>query len=214
MRGVQAAVDPDLADEVAAFLRSNPNFLADNPDLYRVLTPPVRVHGEVLTDHMVAMIRAERAQSAALAMRADGVVAAGRAAAGLAERVQEAVLALMGAADPLEWVEAELPGLLGLDAASVCVERYQASTRRLPAGMIKRLLDGRDVVFRDRPGDAALIHAEAAALARQDALVRVPGTAPAMLALAVRGRSVLNPKQGAGGLAFLGRALGKAIHLG
>jgi uncharacterized protein len=215
MSSLPVVVDPDLADEVVTFLRMHPSFLADNPDLYRVLTPPVRVHGEALADHMAAMIRAERAQSAEMAARADGAVAAGRAALGLTSRVQEAVLALIASDDPAEWVESELPGWLGLDAAKLCVETYRPSMRRLPAGMIARLLGKRDVVFRERPGDAPLIHAEAASLARRDALVRVPsqsGGTGALLALAARGRLALEPGQGVAALSFLGRALGAALR--
>jgi uncharacterized protein YigA (DUF484 family) len=212
MSGARAAFDPDLADEVAAFLRANPHFLADNPELYHVLLPPVRVHGEALADHMAAMIRAERSNSARVAAQTDGMVVAGRAAAGMTERVQEAVLSLMAAHDPLEWVEAELPGLLGLDAAALCVERYLPGTRRVPTGTVSRMLGGRDVVFRERPADAALFHAEAAPLARNDALVRVPGQ-PALLALAARSRALLNREQGMGALAFLGRARAAALRL-
>jgi uncharacterized protein len=214
MSSLPAAVDPDLADEVAAFLRTHPSFLADNPDLYRVLVPPVRVHGEALADHMAAMIRAERAQSAEMAARADGAVAAGRAALGLADRVQEAVLGLMASDDPTEWVESELPGWLGLDAAKLCAETYRPGTRRLPVGTIARLLGKRDVVFRERPVDAALLHAEAASLARHDALVRVPGHGggTGLLALAARSRTALPPGQGVAALTFLGRAIGAALR--
>src|ERR1700677_2716191 len=77
---------------VAAFLRANPDWLADNPELYRVLTPPMRVHGEVMANYTAAMVQAERAHAAFLDERADAVLAAGGAAAGMAFRVQEAVL--------------------------------------------------------------------------------------------------------------------------
>ena len=211
-RGASATFDADLADEVAAFLRRHPGFLADRPELYRALQPPERVHGETMADHMAAMLRAARAQAAELAARADCVLAAGRARAGLAHRVQEAVVSLMGSDDPAPWVEAELPALLGLDAASLCVEHYRPGTRRLPAGTVRRLLGGRDVVFRDHPADAALLHAEAAPLARRDALVRVPG-GPALLALACRDRGALPGEAEGAALAFLGRALGAALRL-
>ncbi|MBX9593368.1 MAG: hypothetical protein K2X46_03320, partial [Roseomonas sp.] len=70
-----AAVGPDAAadaaagrdptaEEVAAFLRDHPDFLAQRPDLYRNLVPPRRVHGENLADHMAAMVAAERARTA------------------------------------------------------------------------------------------------------------------------------------------------------
>jgi uncharacterized protein YigA (DUF484 family) len=200
------------ADDVAAWLRAHPRFLAERPELYRWLVPPERVHGERLADHMAAMLRAERAHAAAMAERADGVLAAGRAAAGLASRVQEAVLALIAAADPVECVALEFPVLLAVDAASFCAEGRLFGARAVPAGTLARLLGGRAVRFREAPEDAAMLHAEAAELAAHEALVRIPGEGPpAMLALIARERTALDPAQGAGPLAFLGRAVAVAL---
>lgn len=192
-------------DFVAAFLRANPAWLARNPELYRVLTPPERVHGDEFADHMAAMLRAERS-------RTDGLVAAGRAAAGVAARVQEAVLALLRSTDVADCVSGALPGILGIDAAHVCMESAHPAARLLPEGMVRGLLDGRDVVFRDAPADARLLHAEAAGLARHDALIRVPGDPPALLALLARDRCALDAAQGAAPLAFLGRAVAAALR--
>lgn len=198
---------PDAAesDQVAAFLRAHPGWLAEHPEMYRLLAPPRRVHGEVLSDHMAAMLRAERAHASEL-------VDAGRAAAGMAGRVQEAVLALIGATDAAECVSAEFPGLLGIDAAALCVEGPGAGCHELPPGTVRRLLDGRDVVFRAGASDAVLLHVEAARLALHDALVLVPGAgAPMLLALASRDARALDPAQGRHALAFLGRALAAAL---
>jgi uncharacterized protein YigA (DUF484 family) len=205
------------AAEVAAWLRAHPRFLAENPDLYRGLAPPERVHGEVLADHMVALLRAERNHAAAMAERADGVLAAGRAAAGLAARVQEAVLALIAAGNPAECISAELPALLAIDAAALCAEAPLPKlplpgARLLPPGTIARLLGTRAVLFRDQGSEARLLHAEAAALARHDALVRIPGEGPpALLTLVARDRHALDPSQGTGALNFLGRAVAAAL---
>jgi len=197
---------------VAAYLQAHPRFLAEHPDLYRVLVPPQRVHGDRLADHMAAMLHAERQHAAAMAERADGVLAAGRAAAGLAARVQEAVLALIGAEDPVACIAAELPDLLAVDAAALCAEAPLPGARLLPAGKVKRLLGTRAVVFREAGVDAKLLHAEAAGLARYDALVRIPGEGPpALLALSARDPGTLEPAQGAGALAFLGRAVAAAL---
>lgn len=95
---------------VEAFLRANPAWLAQHPELYGVLEPPVRMHGEGVADHMAAMLRVQRA-------RVDGLLAAGRASASLASRVQDAVLALLRSADPADCVSGEMPGILALDAA-------------------------------------------------------------------------------------------------
>lgn len=205
-----------------AFLRKNPTWLAEHPELYRVLTPPERVHGEGLADHMAAMLRTARQDAAEMAARADGVLAAGRAAAGLAQLVQEAVLALIRSGDPAECVNHELAGLLRVDSASLCVEGHRSvaglrNARELPSGTVERLFDGRSVVFRAHPSDAKpgetkMLHGEAAGLASFDALVHIPGAgAPALLALATRDPRALDPSQGSGALAFLGRAIATAL---
>lgn len=200
-------------EQVAAFLAEHPNFLADHPALYRTLMPPKRVHGEIFADHMAAMLRAEREHSNAMSDRADGVLAAGRAAAGLTGRVQEAVLALLRAPDPADCIAQEFPPLLGIDAASLCAEGDPIpGARGLPRGTIERLLDRRTVAFRASGEDGRLLHGEAAALGRTDALVRIPGEGPpAMLALVARDEAALDPSQGTGALTFLGRAIAAAL---
>lgn len=169
-------VEPMVEAEVAAFLRANPFWLADNPALYRVLAPPARVHGEHLADHMAAMLHAERAHAALMAEQAEDVLAAGRAAAGLTERVQRAVLALLRSPDPLDCINDEMPGMLGVDAVALCVEgEADARVRSLPPGTVARLMHGRQVLFRAEATDARLLHQEAAGLSGQDVLVIVPG---------------------------------------
>ncbi|MBN8891610.1 MAG: hypothetical protein BGP12_12280 [Rhodospirillales bacterium 70-18] len=212
----KATVLPN-AENVAAYLRAHPQFLAERGELYGVLAPPRRVHGPVLADHMAAMLAAERGNAAALAARADGVLAAGRAAAGLAARVQEAVLALLRAHLPqagavAECIATEMPALLAVDGATLCMEADLPGIRRLPPGTVARLLGQRSVVFRPGGEDAMLLHGEAAALARHEALVRVPGEGPAALvALMARTGEVLDPSQGTGALTFLGRAIAAAL---
>ncbi len=198
---------------MADFLRAHPRFLTEHPELYRMLAPPERVHGAVLADHMAAMLRAERAHALAMAERADDVLAAGRASAGLSARVQEAVLALMRAQSLTDSIVSELPVLLAIDAASLCAEGPLPGARMLPQGLVAQLLDGRAVVFRDGGAHVLLLHGEAALLARHEALVRIPGEGPpALLALTARDAGRLDPAQGTGALAFLGRAI--AVRLG
>jgi len=193
------------ASFVEAFLRANPTWLAKRPELYGALEPPVRQYGDGIADHMAALLRVQRE-------RADGLLAAGRATAGLAARVQDAVLALFRSSDPADCVSGEMPGILAIDAAHICVEAEWPGARRLPYGAIARLLDGRHVVFRDAPADAGLLHAEAAGLARHDVLIRVPGEGPpALLALLARDPHTLDPGQTTGLFGFLGRAVAAAL---
>jgi len=198
--------------EVEEFLRANPSFLAARPELYRVLAPPQRVHGEALADHMTAMVHIERAHAAAQQERAELVLHAGRAASGLAERVHEAVLALIAAPDVADCVSQELPHLLGVDAASLCCETFRPRWTSLPPGAVAALMRGRTVLSRDRPADAVLLHAEAALLAERDVLVRLPSPQPMLLALVSRDPAALPGTQGTQYFAFLGRVL--AARLG
>lgn len=200
----------DSPATIARFLRRHPDFLAENPELYRALTPPLRVHGENLTDHMDAMVRRARAHALDMQSCAEEVLASGRAAAAMQARVQEAIVAAIAAADLAEFVPNELPALLGLDAASLCAEAPRPRWRALPPGAVQRLLGGRPVAMRDRPEDAALLHAEAARLAARDVLIRLPGATPTLLALASRDPGT--PGAAATpALAFLGRALGALL---
>lgn len=205
---MENAADPAL---IADYLRANPDFLAARPELYRVLTPPQRVHGDVLADHMAAMVRIERAHAAAQQERAGTVLAAGRAAAGIADRINEAVLALISAEDVADCVSAELPHLLGVDAASLCCETFRPRWRSLPPGAVAMLMRGRAVTVRDRPSDAVLLHAEAALLAERDVLVRIPSDIPAVLALVSRDPASLPSLAGSASFAFLGRVLGSLL---
>ena len=119
--------EPDpQAEGVEAYLREHPEFLAERPELYRVLLPPRRVHGENIADHMAAMLAAERNRTRALEAEMDSVLADGRAGAGLAVRVRLAVLALMRATDVVEAVTQELPALLGVETCTLAAEPVSA----------------------------------------------------------------------------------------
>ncbi len=223
---------PDLGEEhrVARFLADNPDWLATRTELYRRMAPPRRVHGEALADHMAAMIEAARHRAAVMTAQAETVLQAGRAAIGLAERVREAVLALIRAGDVAECVEVDLPRLLGIDTALLCVEPGTGAGagapplggHPVPPATVRRLLGTRDVRLREAPEDAALLHGAAAGLAVHDALVRVPaaGLPPMLLALASRDALILDAGSpaaagggGCGALAFLGQALAARLEV-
>lgn len=199
----------EAAGQVAAYLRSHPDFLAQRPDLYASLAPPIRVHGAVFEDHMAAMLAQARLRAKAMADSAQDVLAAGRAAGAIADRLQEAVLALIRAIDPAECVMETWPGLLGIDAAALCCESIRPRWRTLPPGAVKALMRARPLVFRDRPADAVLLHAEAALLAERDLLIQLPGAA--LLALVSRDASALPSTQA---WRFLSRAIAARMESG
>jgi hypothetical protein len=176
------AASEDEAARVEAFLRANPGFLAARPALYALLSPPRRVHGENLADHMAAMIEAGRAEW-------QSVLAAGRARSSFSARVAEAVLALIAAPDPRACVREEWPARLGIEDCAL---------RDLPAAAPLVLSDV-------TAGDPAL-HGESAALIRREALLRV-GEATLVLGARAAGDIPNEPDA----LRFLARALEAAL---
>ena len=70
---------------------------------------------------------------------------------------------------------------------------------------------GRTTICRDRPSDAVLLHAEAALLAERDVLVRLPGRAPALLALVSRDPAALPGLHASAAYSLLGRVLGVLV---
>ncbi len=229
MTNAAAPILDPMAEEVAAFLVANPDFLAHRPELYRALTPPRRVHGENLADHMVAMVAAERQRLRALEAEMQAALADGRAGAGLALRVRLAVLALMRSRDVVETISQEWPPLLRVDSCTLLAEPRAAralingraetalprfGVRSLPAGAVSQLVGtGRDARVRQEITEREMLHAEASPLVTRDALVKVPlwcGT-PCMLAIGARETAALPARQSAQTLAFLGRAVAAAL---
>jgi hypothetical protein len=215
--GAAAGILDPMEEAVAAYLAQHPDFLARRPELFRLLAPPRRLHGENLADHMVAMVTAERARLRALEAEVQGAIADGRAGGALAQRARLAVLALLRARDVADTVAQEWPPLLRVESCALLAEPGAAAPglRALPVGAAAALLGrGRDARVRlgDELSDAALLHAEAAPLVTRDALVRVPlpcGT-PCLLVLGARDAVALPARQTVQTLAFLGRAIGAA----
>lgn len=201
---------PDPA-EVARFLRRNPDFLARNPELYRHLVPAERPHGEAMADHMASMLSRARSDAADARARAEALLDCERGGADLAARVRVCVLALLDEDRIGDWVEDLLPGLLGIDAASLRTEGGA-----LPAGMVAALLGSTSVAL---DNDAAVdadhrraLHGAASGLARHAAYVRVPSPGAAcVLALACRDRAVARGATAFEALAFLGAAIGACL---
>lgn len=195
-----------------AYLRAHPGFLVDNPALYEGLSPPVRLHGPVLADHMAAMLAHARERAGRAEQALAAVAGERRTADGFARRVNEAVLALMRAPDPVWLATHELAGLLQVDAARLCSEAEAPpwGAMPVPRGTVAAALGQRRALVRVAQPDP-LLHGEAMALAEREALLRVPlGSGPALLALACRDAVCL-----AGAttdvLGFLGQAVGAAM---
>jgi uncharacterized protein len=202
------------AEQVAAWLRDNPSFLAERPELYGELTPPKRVFGTGVEDHMAAMLDVARKQARGLAEEMAAFTTEDRAEAGLVARVQDAVVAMIAAEDVVDCALNEWPSLLGLDSVTIAAEGTPPEPLLpLERGTLERVLPaGREAIVRPYVTDSAALHAEAAPLITRDALVRVAMPArDLLLVLGARDAAALPLRGASGALGFLGRALAAAI---
>jgi hypothetical protein len=121
-----ALAQPVSADQVAAYLRRHPDFLARHPDLLDVLTPPTRDRGKGVVDLQQFMVERLRRENAELSELRNDLVATGRSNLAIQSRVHEAILALLRAGSFEEFVETittDLAVILDLDVVTIGVER-------------------------------------------------------------------------------------------
>jgi hypothetical protein len=208
-------------EQVVAYLKRHPDFLATHPDLIEIMTPPARRNGDRVVDFQSAMI--ERLQSELGGIRAnhDSLVTTTRGNLSSQARIHHAVLDLLNARSFEHFVEAittDLAVKLDLDCASLCIEsdqpnapRPRTGVRFLPIGAVDSLL-GADVAIKLRPAVAAerRIYGAGATLVKSDALLRLaisPETPTGLIALGAREPGHFQPKQGTELLSFLARVI-------
>lgn len=220
--GGGALAQPVSGDQVAAYLRRHPEFLAQHPDLLDVLRPPARDRGEGVVDLQHFMVERLRRELSEMSALRDDLVATGRSNLATQARVHEAILALLRARSFAEFVETittDLAVILDLDVVTIGVEQAAdgaawkpvAGVYCLKAGSVDALLGpaGNLLLREDTTGDPGIFDG-AAGLVRSDALIRLTiggSTPPALLALGSRQSGAFHAGQGTELLSFLSRVL-------
>lgn len=213
--------------QVETFLRANPGFLSERPDLISILTPPSRWDGGAVVDLQSVMVQRLREESRDLRDAANLLISTTRSNMIVQTRTHAAVMALLGA-DNFERlahvVRHDLPLLLDVDTVSLCFESVSstppdfADIRWLPVGSVERVLGGEEQHFfrlLEDVEDDGQVFGEAAGLVKSAALARVtPGSDfPAgMLALGARDRGAFHSGQSSDLLTFLARVTEMCVH--
>jgi uncharacterized protein YigA (DUF484 family) len=219
------------AAQVAAYLRRNPGFLADNPSLLDVLEAPARRDLDGDDDRIVdlqqAMVERLREEVEQLRRDRDQLLATGRSNLAAQARVHLAVVALLSARSfehLIETVTEDLAVSLNLDSVTICVEKADdalpaaatVGVRRVPFGTVDGLLGvGRDrLLLGDTLADPE-IFGPGSGLVRSFALLRLEiseATPPAMLAFGSREADHFDPHQGSELLTFVAEVLARLIR--
>jgi uncharacterized protein YigA (DUF484 family) len=223
---LKAGAVPELREQdVLAYLRRNPRFLAAHPDLLALLSPDQRFDTDaVVVDMQRFVVERLRRQVDELRASSDRLVTTTRSNMSLVERTMECALALLYARDYAELgqiLSDDLPTHLSVDAVSIAFETDHIPAdaghviKMLPPGTVSALMGGR-ALSRIRPetdGNAALYGASAG-IVRSDALVALAdgeGMPVGVFAVGCRTPGHFEPAQGTELIAFLAHVTRYAV---
>lgn len=218
--------DELTAEDVAAFLRDNPDFLAQRPDLVAQIVPPAADHGQGVVDLQHFMVRRLQNEVGRLHDQQRELVATTRANVNNQNRVHAAVLFLLDATSfehLIQTITTDLAVLLDLDVAALVVESpstglhpvSRSGVQVWESGGIATLMGKRDVLLRSNILGAADIYGNGAGLVRSEALVRlrIGNEGPVgLLALGSREPDMFHTGQGTELLVFLARVVERCIR--
>ncbi|WP_439817158.1 DUF484 family protein [Zavarzinia sp. CC-PAN008] len=214
----EAGIDLPSREQVRAYLAQNPDFLADNPDLIALLTPPAFATGRNVLDMQQFMLQRVQGENVRLSTLQGEMLSAMRDNAAVQSRVGEAILLLLEARNfehLVHVVTQDLATVLDVDTITLCVENDDRLRVKVPATGVMLLPPG-TVEAELGPSDRVSLEAEvmgdpaifgpAAALVRSQALVRlnISDQSPnGLLALGAREADKFQPGQGSDLLRFL-----------
>ncbi|MEX2618206.1 MAG: DUF484 family protein [Alphaproteobacteria bacterium] len=213
---------------VTAYLRDNPDFLARNPDVLRLLAAPDRELGDGIFDMQTAMIGQLRSEVTRLKARQDDIVLTTRANLSTQARVHECVLAILAAKSfeqAIQIITTDFAVTLDLDIVTLCVETEADAAvpvktpglRVLSPGTVEATVgENRKVLLHaDTTGDPE-IFGGGASLVQSAAFIRLDiaeSTPPALVAFGARRPGKFHAEQGTELLQFLGRVVERSIRI-
>ena len=214
------------ASKVTEYLKENPEFLIENPDLLEVLSPPSRWEdGEAgnVVDMQTSMLDRMRDESTNLKDATNLLISTTRSNMMIQTRTHAAVIAILSA-DSLDRlvnvVCFDLPLLLDIDAASLCLETGEEGFPELgdtdilwfAPGTVDKVLGGPDefATLIEHTKDDGSVFGEAAGIVKSAALGRLQpgyGIPNGLLALGSRNRGAFHGGQGTDLFIFITRVL-------
>lgn len=217
---------------VLEFLRGNPQFLSEHPELFEVLVPPEQQHGRGVIDFQYYAIDNLRRGMRKMKDRFNGLVTSARENLSVQQQVQRAIVSIVKArnldemlevltTDLVRWFDVDVVRLaLESDMASTSSETYYNESNYsgicfIPPGTANAAMLGEQVrLIADTQGEPPIgfemIFADCSSLVRSAGLVRLDLTTvkrPAMLAFGVRHTDRFHPHQGGELLGHLGEVM-------
>ena len=211
---------PITADDVVAFLKANPKFLAQNPGAMDYLIPPKSTDRKV-KDFMSFMVEKLKQDKEKVVTTARTLVENARSNMNNQQRIQNVVLRLLEARTFEEFIEIltmDMATMLDTDICVLVVESdgtviphiHTSGIRMVPQGTIDKWMGGRSSLLQSDITGIEVIYGGAYTLVQSQALLRVDismNTPPAILAFGSRDPMMFEDGQGTEQIAFLARVV-------
>ncbi len=214
------------AKDVVQYLRDNPAFLNEHPDLLSELDPPSRVEGKGVYDFQEAMIRRLRDRIDETTEVARELIDTSRDNLNSQARVHECVLRLLSASSfeqLISLIQTDVAVVLDMDVVALAIESANAedfpvrSVTLVPPGTVDKLMGAdRDLLLRAHISGDPDLFGEAATLIQSDALVRlkISSASPAaLLAFGHRDPEKFHPGQATELICFLSAVLAQLVRI-
>ncbi len=214
-------------DDIAEFLKENPNFLSENPDIFELLVPKKKrgVRGQP-ADFQAYMIDRLKTDKEEAVQTTREIVENSRANMNNQQRIHEAVLRMLEAtnfADFIHSITMDLASLLDVDIAVLVVEAdgdsiphiQTTGIRAVPEGTVSNWMNDKTVMLQDDISGIEAIYGGGATLVKSQILLRVDismDTPPAILAFGSREADMFAEGQATDQILFLARVIERCFR--
>lgn len=213
-------------EEVMAFLKKNPGFLQQHPEVLDLLLPPMEKQGKGVADFQYYMVQRLRADRDDVVETTREIVETSRANMNNQARFHTAVLMLLDARhfdDFVRTITLDMAAVLDVDIISLIVETDGDSiphielsgVRAVKTGTIDLLMKNKSVILEAYITGFDDLYGGGSTLVKSQGLLRInvaPGTPPVMLAFGSRNPDLFVEGQGTEMLTFLGRVVERSFR--
>lgn len=215
-------------DDILAWLKANPKFLARNPDAVEFLVPPTRKDNDKkVADFQSYMIKRLKDDRDDVLVSAREIVESSRANMNNQARIHNAILLLLEATsfqDFIHTMTMDFASLLDVDVISLIIEIESGAipqidmtgVRIVTGGTIDLLTRKQTIVLESNISGIDELYGGGAGLVKSQALMRlaIGGDTPAsLLAFGSRNPTLFQPGMGTEQIQFLGHVIERCFRL-